>query len=143
MVDLDQIRQNLIAMGMPEEDVPEPMSFSQMPAYFRLAFPGAQAKALADIDKAVLAMEVGTEWWISVNMGGSTLGGSEMLVMSKAPTEIRGTGCADQAQEDGGERREIVLRKVGSEWLAEGFTEYEEPHYPLQVVMVEKPLEID
>jgi len=114
-----------------------------MPAYFRLTFPGAQAKALADIDKAVLAMEVGTEWWISVNMGGTTLGGSEMLVMSRTPTEIRGTGCADQAQEDGGERREIVLRKVGAEWLAEGFTEYEEPHDPLQVVMVEKPLEID
>jgi hypothetical protein len=107
-----------------------------------LTLPGEQTKALTDIDKTVLAMEVGTEWWISVNMGGSMLGGTEFLVMSRADTEIRGTGCADQNQEDGGERREIVLRKVGAQWMADGFTEYEEPHDPLQVVMVEKPLEI-
>ena len=143
MVDLDRMRQNLIAMGMPEEDVPKPIPTSELPPYVRLSLPGEQAKALTDIDKAVLAMEVGTEWWVSVNMGGSTLGGSEFLVMSRADTEIRGTGCADQTQEDGGERREIVLRKVGAEWLADGFSEYEEPHDPLQVVMVEKPLEID
>jgi len=143
MVDLDRMRQNLLSMGFSEEELPHPIPTSELPAYVRLTLPGEQAKALTDIDKAVLAMEVGTEWWVSVNMGGSTLGGSEFLVMSRADTEIRGTGCADQTQEDGGERREIVLRKVGAEWLADGFSEYEEPHDPLQVVMVEKPLEID
>ena len=128
--------------------LPKPIPTSELPPYVRMnlkgVVPDAEADemkttALTDIDKLVLAMEVGTEWWISVNMGGSMLGGTEFLVMSRADTEIRGTGCADQDQEDGGERREIVLRKVGAEWMADGFTEYEEPHDPLQVVMVEKP----